>query len=863
MIAALLSPRVVAAQETPPTPRGVAVPPKVRGEPSFRYPDQALKERFFETVTVVVVIEIDTSGKVRKAAVESRQGHGFDDVALATAERLTFEPAQRDGAPVAARFKFRCVFRPPPARLVGRVADRVTDAPLAGVEVMVRAADGDHAVKSAGDGTWILEDAPRGPVHVVASAKGLDPESADAELTPGDETRVVLRLQQTKEPAAPAEGPRQPTVNIDVKGERPEREVTKRRISHDELPLIPGTNGDALRSIQSLPGVARPPPFSGQLIVRGSAAQDTNLFVDGTPVPLLYHFGGLSSVMPAELLDKIDFVPSNYSSLYGRGMGGIVDIGIRGARDDGIHGMTQVDAIDARILAEGPIANTGIRFLVAGRRSWFDLWLGPVLKATGTEVTTAPRYYDYQVMLERDFGSRQSLRLFFFGSDDAIDILNPAPGSGGIASGFGGVAPGASGVPSAAGNPTVAGDLNFHQSFWRLQARYQNKFTDDTRLSIVAAVGQDIVDASIGSRLGNHTQEIPVTGRIELTQKVVRGVDANVGVDIAYIPYHLDVRRLPLRRPGIPGGGPLDMPLESVDSGSRFLPGMYTEWELTPFPGTRIVPGIRVDEASTTKTWDVSPRLSLRQDLTSGFPRTTLKAGLGLYAQPPLAIETDPTFGQRGLVSNRAVHSDVGVEQDLTRSLDVSVDGFYKHMDNLVTPGASNQGSGFAYGVEWFLRYKSDGRFFGWLSYTFSRSERRDIATDPLTLFSNDQTHIFTVLGSYEIGWGFRLGARFRLASGNPFTPSTQGAFDAASSTYQAAPANPPYGARLPLFHALDLRVDRVWTFPRWKLTWYLDIQNVYSYQAVEGVTYNYDFTQSSYVRGLPIIPSVGLRGEL
>jgi hypothetical protein len=525
--------------------------------------------------------------------------------------------------------------------------------------------------------------------------------------------------------------------------------------------------------------------------------------------------------------------------------------------------MTQVDAFDARILAEGPIAGTGIRFLVAGRRSWFDLWLGPVLRATGAGVTTPPRYYDYQVMLERDFGARQSVRLLFFGSDDAIDILNQAPGSGGVAAGFGGLAPGFGGLPAGTSNPTFAGDLGFHTSFWRLQARYQNRFSDATRLSVVAAVGQDAVDLGVGSRIADHTHEIPITGRAELTQKVVRGVVANVGLDLGYDPYHLDVRRPPPRRPGIPSGGPLDVPLESVDSGARFLPGAYTEWEITPVAGTRIVPGVRLDYASSTKRWDVSPRINLRQDLTREFPRTTFKAGVGLYYQPPQPIETDPTFGQSGLVSSRSIQSDVGVEQDLARPVDLSVDVFYKNMAELVTPGAKNEGQGFAYGVEWFLRYKPDGRLFGWISYTFSRSERRDVPADPFTLFASDQTHILTVLGSYEIGWGLRAGARFRLVSGNPYTPSSPGAFDAAAGAYQAAPAFPPNGARLPLFHALDLRVDRTWAFRLWKLTAYLDIQNVYDHRSAEGVTYNFDNTRASTVSGLPILPSLGVRGEL
>ena len=63
---------------------------------------------------------------------------------------------------------------------------------------------------------------------------------------------------------------------------------------------MPGTRGDALKSLQSLPGVARPPFTSGLLIIRGSAPDDTLTYIDGTDVPLIYHFGGLASVVPTD-----------------------------------------------------------------------------------------------------------------------------------------------------------------------------------------------------------------------------------------------------------------------------------------------------------------------------------------------------------------------------------------------------------------------------------------------------------------------------------------------------------------------------------------------------------------------------------
>ena len=67
---------------------------------------------------------------------------------------------------------------------------------------------------------------------------------------------------------------------------------------------------------------------------------------------------------------------------------------------------------------------------------------------------------------------------------------------------------------------------------------------------------------------------------------------------------------------------------------------------------------------------------------------------------------------------------------------------------------------------------------------------------------------------------------------------------------------------REPGSQRLDLRLDKRWQIGDWRLSTYLDIQNVYNYQAVEGLVYNYDFSQQAYQTGLPIIPSIGVRGE-
>jgi TonB family protein len=829
------------AQQLPAAEAPTLAPPKLKFDPGVTYPEQALREGFDQNVAVTLVLEVGPDGHVRQSRVTEPRGHGFDEAARAAAKKLVFAPATRDGRPIAARITFRYDFTAPPTRLVGRVATLASDRPVSGARVTVRDASGrEHVTTTARDGTWSLGGLPPGPIEVEVTRSGDLPARAEETLARGQETNIVLRL--SPEPiAAPAEvGATQAPLEVVVTGERAPREVTKRTLGRDMIMHSAGTQGDALLSLQNLPGVARPPPFSGALIVRGSAPEETQIFIDGTNVPLAYHFGGLSSVVPTELLEKIDFYPGNYSARYGRGLGGVVDVGLRAPKRDGYHLMAENSILGLRGLAEGPLGR-GWSFFLSGQRSWLDLLLTPVLKASGEAETALPRWADYQAAIQKDFGKDSSFRVLFFGSDDAFEIVNPIADST---------------------DPTLGGDLRFHTRFWRLQGRWQSKLSEDTRLSFTTSFGRDLVTGSTGNTLVDYALN-PLSGRAELSQRIAPGVLANLGFDLFYEPYS-GVLQLPSpTRAGVPPGGLGQPPIRTSASEELFMPGFYTEFELVPWRGARIVPGLRADYDDAIRDWDVSPRVNLRQELTDGYPRTTLKGGVGRFFQPPDPMETSPRYGQAGLVSSGVLQSDVGFEQEFTRNLDLSLDVFYKHLDHLVVPTAKNSGSGVAYGVEWLLRYKPDEHFFGWVSYTLSRSERRELPTEPLRIFEFDQTHVLTVLGNYKLGRGWQLGARFRLGTGDLYTTRYPGAYNATVGSQLGVATSPPFDARLPMFHQLDVRIEKTSIKRHYRLTWYVDVQNVYLAKNPLGVTYNYNYTQAARVQGLPILPIAGLRLDL
>ncbi|MCC6646182.1 MAG: TonB family protein [Polyangiaceae bacterium] len=835
--------------DAPKKPAGL-LPPVLKDFVDAPYPEEAKKQG--KEGNVVLQLDIDADGNVTQATVIGPAGSGFDEAAVAAARRFKFSPATRDGRAIASRINYRYAFtlkadptapaaEPDKSTILSGVVDiGSTGEHLTGARVKIEGGGFSTEVTTSASGAWQVRDLPPGKYTVSVAAAGYLPLTVEEEVEAGRATEVLYRLSVVGG-----------EHEVTVRGERPPREVTKRTIERREMSRIPGTNGDALRALQNLPGVARPPGLIGFLIVRGSAPNDTQVFIDGSLVPIAYHFGGLSSVVPTEMIERIDFYPGNFSSQYGRVMGGIIDVGIRSPKKDGrYHGLAQADLIDARLMAEGPVPLLkGWHFIAGARRSYVDVWMKPALEAADSGVTTAPVYYDYQAFVETEPTSKSKLRVGVYGADDRLEILIKSP---------------------LAADPVLGGNLGFHTGSWRLQGNYTHDLTDSTRLKAMLSYGKNVLDFSLGSMFFKLDVR-QIYNRVEVSQRLAKGVTLNVGQDVLWAPYDIDIRFPQPPRPGEPDPGPFASrpPVVSKGSASIERPGAYAELELVPSDRVRIVAGTRADYASDSGHWDMSPRVNGRFGLHQGFPKTTLKGGFGVFHQPPQPQETNKVFGTPGVGSNRAIHYSTGIEQELTRRVNVSVEGFYKQLDSLVSRVPNNQGaftyanrgSGYVVGAETLVRYSSDSRFFGWVAYTLSRSARRQNPGEELQLFQYDQTHILTALGSYRLGRGWEFGARFRFVSGPLDTPCNGGIYNSAAAAYGCI-QGAQFSQRLPPFHQLDFRVDKQWTYQSWRLSAYLDLLNVYNRRSPEALAFNYNFTQSTYQTGLPIIPSIGVRAE-
>jgi outer membrane receptor protein involved in Fe transport len=238
----------------------------------------------------------------------------------------------------------------------------------------------------------------------------------------------------------------------------------------------------------------------------------------------------------------------------------------------------------------------------------------------------------------------------------------------------------------------------------------------------------------------------------------------------------------------------------------------------------------------------------------------------------------NPQYGNPTLPPIEAAQYSVGLERRLTDKLTIDATAYlvYRYDEPVPVPGPTvfePTGEQRSYGLELILKHEFTERFYGWIAYTLSRSEQNSVSVGApdtggegniippasWTPTAFDQTHNFILVASYKLQ-AWRLGTRFRVVTGSPATVFEEGYYDADTGQYACRQA-PLNSVRQPTFNQLDVRVERTWTFNAWMFSAYLDVQNVYNALNPEATVYDYRCRNSDPIRGVPILPVLGLRG--
>ena len=707
-----------------------------------------------------------------------------------------------------------------PAQLVRTtVGGRVVDARGRAVAGAMVSIEGAGVEVTDEDGRYLFAAAPIGAAIVVAKegfGVGLgsvgDERAADIVLL-SEETIAIAG--QTPEPAGGA------------------------RMERSELERMPGTGNDLLRGLQVMPGVASfPLPLSSAgIVIRGSSPQDSRVLVDGFEIPRLYHDLGFKSVLPSEAIQDVAYLPGGFDVAFGHVSSGLVDVTTRAGGDTAQQ--AELGAADASVLAQGRFAGGRGSYLIAGRRSVIDYLLPALLPDhADLTLTTVPRYYDEQIRIDYALSPHWQLRVSSIGSDDALALY-----------------------ASATQDP----DKRFYERTRFARLTIGAKYHDGPW---TANLGVSSIAQQMDAERGIVQKEEITTPGISARAEIAKLLPAFGGLTDATwrIGGELDLKRnyFDLAEPADLHEGQQRGPDDPADTSVRYHGAIdvpdYALWSAIGANLDRRIRaqvGVRLDGFGRIGTAALQPRAEVQIAITD---TVTARLAAGEYVRPP---EYRPELLDASLRPEHATQAIAGATWAPSPLLRVSASLYATDRTHLIAARADgslgNDGRGATYGAELLATYRGDP-WFAWVSYAYSHSTRVDAPGETARLFDYDQPHVLNVAVSWKHGQ-WTLGARFQLSSGLPSTPVVGATFDSDRNLY-----DPMYGAtnstRAPLHHQLDLRIDRRYRLGPLRMTYFLDIQNVYLDQSDLAYFYSYDYMQRGAFKSLPILPQAGLRAE-
>lgn len=745
----------------------------------------------------------------------------------------------------------------PTAVLTGQLQEFGSGLPLVDATVTV----GDRQVWTDARGRFRIE-VPAGAVHVALSSADHKDAAFDETIGENEALDVSYRLERFSW-----------SEEVVVYGEARE-EIARQVITVDELRRVPGTFGDPIRALQSLPSVARGTELSGDIIARGAEARNTAAYIDGIRIPFLFHFLVGRSVVDPGQLEDIEFYPGAVPPAYGDVSQAVINARTRfDEADPGVHGRAHVDLLELGLSGS---ANLGDDWTlrIGGRRAW----IGAIVNAGAWTVrqyqglndpsyrpaSLRVPYQDLLGRLVRNHGDDR-VALTLLTARDGIELIPERYDLDGD---------GHHDPPEPTGLPYDPNEL-VDSRFVRVQVRWdrtidRHKYASwltigrDVQqnlvegLGVIGSPGVQFARLDVGWFSAGHTADHELSDLFEL----------KLGADVVLQPGSLTaVYELP-----------------SPDATTRALrlwAGPFAELAITP-GHLRLAPGVRVSVHQLLDGPVVvpEPRLGMRYALDE---RWSVVAYGGMLSQGPTLETAGVGFADGDLAVLKAAQSTVGVEARWPNGLGLDLAAYETEMWDLVVRdvrrivappvgGTSNSPydqtgqlqelpyydavRGRAYGLEAQLRIMPRGLQFGWLAGSIGRSLRYPTEGEPYRANADIPANLVAVWGS-GLGKGWSISGRAQVSSGLVFTPligSYRPDYDFWDEYEGDTNAD-----RYPLYKRFDLRIDKTWTGRRARWTWYFDVYNAFNFRNPLFAEYDWDYQELQTLAFIPMLPTFGL----
>ena len=613
---------------------------------------------------------------------------------------------------------------------------------------------------------------------------------------------------------------------------------SQKRITKDEAMFIPGVQGDPIKAIQSMSGVTSLGDMSGELFIYGSKPEESVTTLNHLPLGYLFHMGGLHSVVSPESIEQIDAYMAGFDSTYGNAMGGVINVTPAYPGDE-LSGYGHMGLYDASAGINIPLSDN-ISFYLGVRRSYFDLLLSAVGKATGTldedtntTYTEFPNYYDVTFIGQYSPNRNNVFSIELISAGDSLEIYTGE---------------------NAIKDPEAVGNIKATFGFTTVGMRHLGYYDDYESNTLVYYKHEEIRTSLFDGYFVNINSEnfglFHQSSFSYDSHKIIAGVE----MDTHSTP--LDIN---MSSPGSRDKPGYDFTTENkvyineritTKSATLFLEDIYDyENSLLIRYGARL----GYTNYNSFKEY-LDPRLSILYNIDSV---NNISLSTGIYTQMPQDYKTNKDLGSESLDYERAEHYVLHYDNSHYEGVVFDIDSFYKKYYHLAiddnVSNFSSKGDGYSYGIDTSVKLRK-GDYYAFGAYTYMNSKRELDANDEILYrFYGDVPHTLQLIAGKKFWKTWAFSTRMNYHSGTPYTKVIGTYMD----NGRVRPIyEDPFSSRLPEYFSLNVKIaQQIKLGNNESLEWSFEIMNLTNHTNVSEVNYDENYNATGYSKQLPLLP--------
>ena len=728
----------------------------------------------------------------------------------------------------------------------GKVVDVMSRKPLVGAKVQLDKQE--VFVQTTADGSFAINNIDPGYHTVTATLDGYESETSSELLFTYDKSPFITLEMQSL-----ASGVGEVTIRkTSIQKREAESPVSSQKLSIREIERNPGGNRDISKIIQSLPGVISVPGFRNDVVIRGGSPSENKFYLDGIEIPIINHFqtqgstGGPVGLLNVNFIKEVNFYTGAFPVNYANGLSSVLDFRQMDGNANKAKYRFTLGSSDVGFTADGPIGKK-TTYIFSARQSYlqglFSLLGLPFL----------PNFIDYQAKVKVKLNEKDDISFLMVGAVDFFRLNLKVNDN--ITDSI-----------QLKSNKYILGYLpvyrQWNYTFGTVYTHYgaQSKtqyFLSRNMLNNTSYKYRNNDESSEDNRIFNY-KSIEEENKLRIeNSRTLRKWKLLAGTGLEYVQFGVD-NKAKILIPGAPGtAGTIQDIAFSTQLNLAKYSGFVRAYRNVMGNGTLSFAG-RLDGNTYNKHMQNvlnQPTASVSASLPTPVNGLFFNANVGQFTQLP----SYTILGYRNAagaldnqdrvkyIRNRMVAA--GLQYNKVKDTRITLEGFYKQyanyplalndsisLGNLGTDFAvvgnepvSSVCDGRAYGMEFLLQKRSRSGLYGILAYTLSWSEFSDKNGNAVKS-AWDSRHTLSLVGGVKLKRNWEMGAKFRLATGRPYTPyDVQRSLVKSNWDVKGVALN-DYNRlnteRLGTFSQLDVRVDKVWYFKRSSLNLYMDIQN-------------------------------------